>query len=172
MFRRMDDFIAAWTFEAESTLKVLEAIPDAALGRAVTPEHRDLRRLAWHLVEGLIEMPGRLGLEIEGRHLMAEGGFITAPPATCQEIREAYAKASASLLKALGAWADTDLEKEDNMYGDTWKRGFSLFVLITHQTHHRGQMTVLMRQAGLVVPDIYGPTRDGWAAYGVEPPKV
>ena len=31
---------------------------------------------------------------------------------------------------------------EDEMYGETWSRGMTLFYLIAHQTHHRGQMTV------------------------------
>ena len=41
--------------------------------------------------------------------------------------------------------------------------------LIRHQAHHRGQMTVLMRQAGLPVPGVYGPAREEWKAYGQEP---
>ena len=45
-------------------------------------------------------------------------------------------------------------------------------VLVTHQTHHRGQMTVLMRQAGLKVPDVYGPAKEGWATYGMPAPRV
>ncbi|MBI4917058.1 MAG: damage-inducible protein DinB, partial [Acidobacteria bacterium] len=32
------------------------------------------------------------------------------------------------------------------------------------QIHHRGAMSVLVRQAGLVLPDIYGPTREQMAA--------
>jgi hypothetical protein len=28
-------------------------------------------------------------------------------------------------------------------------------------------MTVLMRQAGLVVPGVYGPAREEWAVYGM-----
>ena len=33
-------------------------------------------------------------------------------------------------------------------------------------------MTVLLRQAGLTVPGIYGPAKEGWAAYGLDAPKV
>jgi len=33
-------------------------------------------------------------------------------------------------------------------------------------------MTVLMRQAGLDVPGVYGPARQEWAAYGVPPPEL
>ena len=47
-----------------------------------------------------------------------------------------------------------------------------MFTKLSHQTHHRGQMTVLMRQAGLTVPGVYGPAREEWAAMGMEPPTV
>ena len=60
---------------------------------------------------------------------------------------------------------------EDDMYGQKWKRGLTLGILITHQIHHRGQMTVLMRQAELKVPGIYGPAYEEWAALGVPPMK-
>ena len=48
----------------------------------------------------------------------------------------------------------------------------SLQVLVVHQAHHRGQMTVLMRQAGLTVPGVYGPAREEWTTYGMQPPIV
>ena len=171
MFRRMDDFIAAWQLEAAKTLNLLDGIPDAALDRVVAPGFRDLRRLGWHLVESLIEMPGHMGLRIEGAHLL-EGMFITDPPNTTREIRDAYHAASASLLEGVTGWSDADLEREDELYGERWMRGQTLFVLLTHQTHHRGQMTVLMRQAGLRAPDVYGPAKEGWAAYNMAAPKV
>ena len=37
--------------------------------------------------------------------------------------------------------------------------------------HHRGQMTILMRQAGLLVPGMYGPSKDEWLAFGEEAPE-
>ena len=55
------------------------------------------------------------------------------------------------------------------MYGETWKRGVALEMLIRHEAHHRGQMTVLMRQAGLPVHGVYGPSREEWTAMGMEP---
>jgi len=58
------------------------------------------------------------------------------------------------------------------MYGYNWKRGYSLFILIIHQTHHLGQMSVLMRQAGLKVPGIYGPSKEEWAQFGMQEPEV
>lgn len=55
------------------------------------------------------------------------------------------------------------------MYGEQWPKGLVLSILIAHQTHHRGQMTVLMRQAGLPVPGMYGPSKEEWAAMGLPP---
>ena len=40
-----------------------------------------------------------------------------------------------------------------------------LMTLINHQNHHRGQMTVLMRQAGLTVPGVYGPAKEEWVGW-------
>jgi uncharacterized damage-inducible protein DinB len=171
MFRRLDDFRKAWTEEAKFTVAVLETIPDRAMDTAIGKEHRDLRRLAWHLVESAIEMPGQLGLTIPEAELV-KGGFIGPPPASMKDVIATYQSVSEAILKGVDAWSDSDLEREDEMYGEIWRRGQSLFVLLVHQTHHRGQMTVLMRQAGLTVPSIYGPVKEGWASYGVEPPKV
>ena len=53
------------------------------------------------------------------------------------------------------------------MYGMTWKRGTTLSLLINHQAHHRGQMTVLMRQAGVPVVGVYGPAKEEWKAAGM-----
>jgi uncharacterized damage-inducible protein DinB len=56
------------------------------------------------------------------------------------------------------------------MYGQTWKRRDVLMALVMHQAHHRGQMTVLMRQAGLLVPGIYGPAREEWSKMNIPAP--
>jgi uncharacterized damage-inducible protein DinB len=171
MFRRLDDFGKAWNEETSHTLAVLEAIPDPALGTAIAPGHRDLRRLAWHLVESLIAMPTQMGLAIPGAERV-KGGFIEEPPPTMKLVMAAYLAASEGFLKGLAGWSDSDLEREDELYGEIWRRGYTLHVLMLHQAHHRGQMTVLMRQAGLPVPSFYGPVKEGWAAYGVEAPRV
>jgi uncharacterized damage-inducible protein DinB len=69
-------------------------------------------------------------------------------------------------------WTDEMLAEDVEMYGQTFKRGFTLYMLIVHEIHHRGQMTVLMRQAELEVPGIYGPSKNEWAQYGMEAPAI
>src|SRR5688500_16838273 len=161
MFRKVEDFQKAWKYEAEMTGKVLTTLTDASLGQKVTPDGRTLGFLGWHLTLTLGEMLGHVGLKIDAPEQDAEC------PSSAAEIAAAYEKAAKSVAEEVNAnWTDEALLQEDNMYGETWSRGLTLFYFIAHQAHHRGQMTVLMRQAGLLVPGIYGPAREEWAAMG------
>jgi uncharacterized damage-inducible protein DinB len=161
MFRQIEDFTNAWKYEHESTLKVLNALTDASLEQKVTEDGRTLGFVAWHIAQTLGEMLGQVGLTIDGP------GPDEPCPASAAEISSAFEKASRSVGEAVaGDWTDETLLQKDEMYGETWARGITLFYLIAHQAHHRGQMTVLMRQAGLAVPGVYGPAKEEWAAMG------
>jgi uncharacterized damage-inducible protein DinB len=166
MFRRVADFRKAWEQERESTLKVLGTLTDASLAQAVTKDDRTLGRMAWHLATSLGEMMERTGLKVAGP------AHDTPAPAAAAAIVSAYETASKAVADGVAAWTDATLDVEDDMYGEKWPRGMTLQVLIVHQAHHRGQMTVLMRQAGLKVPGVYGPAREEWTAYGMQPPAV
>jgi uncharacterized damage-inducible protein DinB len=162
MFKTIADFEKGWTYEREATLKILRALTDASLAQAVAPGGRTLGRLAWHLVETLGEMPTHAGLQAAGP---APG---TPQPQTAAEIADAYEQASRSIGDAvLEQWTDNSLAETRDMYGEVWTGGEVLSSLIAHQAHHRGQMTVLMRQAGLSVPGVYGPSKEEWAGYGM-----
>lgn len=164
MYRKITDFQGAWAYETQATLKVLEALTDSSLGQKVSSEGRTLGRIAWHIVQTLPEMGGRTGLAVVGP------GEDEPVPSSAQEIALRFKEAADSLAREIqGHWTDDDLEVEDDMYGELWKRGQTLGALVGHQTHHRGQMTVLMRQAGLKVPGVYGPSREEWADYGAPP---
>jgi hypothetical protein len=41
------------------------------------------------------------------------------------------------------------------MYEEKWKRGMTLAIIISHQIHHRAQLTVVMRLNGLKVPGVF-----------------
>ena len=161
MFRRIDDFTTAWEQESETTLKLLRACTDAALAQRVTPGGRTLGRLAWHVTQTLPEMLGHAKLPVRGPS-------EDAPIPPLAAIVEAYAAASVALGEAVKAsWSDAMLGESIPMYGEQWMRGDVLAALIRHQAHHRGQMTVLMRQAGLQVPGVYGPAAEEWAQMGM-----
>jgi uncharacterized damage-inducible protein DinB len=166
MIGSIAEFIAVWKQEAANTHALLSALTDESMSRSVTEEHRNIGRIAWHITTTLREMMERTGLRIEGPDPESP------VPASAAEIARAYEQSSASLATALGAWTDASLSEQDDMYGEMWRRSFSLQVLLLHQTHHRGQLTVLMRQAGLPIIGLYGPTKDEWAKEGLPIPAV
>ncbi len=166
MFRRIQDFLDTWSHERSSTLKILGALTDASLAQAVTTDHRTLGRLAWHVATTPAEMMERTGLKVGG------ASHESPPPKTAAAIVASYDAASQAVADGVTRWTDATLEVEDEMYGQKWARGMTLLALVVHQAHHRGQMTVLMRQAGLEVPGVYGPSRDEWAAMGMQPPRT
>ncbi len=161
MLRKIEDFQKDWAYEVEMTGKVLNTLTDASLTQKVTEDGRSLGFLGWHITQTLGEMLGLVGLKIDAP------AFTEECPTNAAEIAAAYEKAAKSVTDEIAKnWTDETLLEEDNMYGETWARGLTLFYLIAHQAHHRGQMTVLMRQAGLKVPGVYGPAKEEWAAMG------
>jgi uncharacterized damage-inducible protein DinB len=168
MFRTIDDFLSVWKDEAKSTSKLLAVLTDASLEQAVSNDHRTIGRLAWHITQTIAEMGGNVGLKFKGPH---EKDPV---PRTAKAIREAYTDAASSLPGAVVAarWTDAMLKEEREMYGENWTVAFALRALMFHQAHHRGQLTVLMRQAGLTVPGIYGPAKEDWAGFGMPAPEI
>ncbi len=161
MVTSIKSFLKSWEYESSSTLKLLEKLTDQSLAQEVYPGGRTLGRLANHILETLTELPAKLDLGIKEKH---------ANYTTAADIAGHYKEDSENLLNAIKEkWTDSDLLVKHNMYGEEWPNGVSLNVLILHQCHHRGQMTVLMRQAGLLVPGIYGPAKEEWTAMGMTP---
>lgn len=167
MITKIEDFITLWGHEGNGTQKLLDTLTDASLAQEVSPEDRTLGRIAWHITTTLHEMLSRTGLTFEA----AEHDSVV--PTSAKEIADRYREASEAMIKAIKEqWTDASLLEVKEMYGEQWANGLTLSILISHQTHHRGQMTVLMRQAGLSVLGMYGPSRDEWAEYGMEAPSV
>lgn len=162
--KTIKDFSASWKYESESTAKVLGNLTDKSLNQKVTEDGRSLGFIAWHITQTIGEMMSKAGLSFEG---FDENAPL---PAEAEKIKNEYEKLSMAMSSQVeGNWNDAMLEDDLNMYGQVWKRGDVLASLLAHQTHHRGQMTVLMRQAGLKVPGVYGPSKEEWTAYGMEP---
>ena len=165
MYRTIRDVLEDWKYEHEMTLKVFRGLTDASLGQRVSPEGRRLGTLAWHIVVSLGEMINRTGLHPEGP------SEDSPEPASAAAITDAYARSGDSLARQIQeTWKDADLGHMVEMYRkERWEKRTVVQALIRHQVHHRAQMTVLMRQAGLGVPGCYGPSREEWVQYGMTP---
>jgi uncharacterized damage-inducible protein DinB len=169
MIRSLDDFVSVFNEESESTRKVLAALTDKSLAQAIDNDNRTLGRLGWHLAQTIPEMLGKLGLKCAGPH---EDQPV---PKSAKEIFEAYDVAARSVPGAIRAagWSDANLGDKKTMYGgEEWTIATTLQIQILHEVHHRGEMIVLMRQAGLRPPGLYGPVREDWATYGMPAPAI
>ncbi len=164
MYYKISDFLEDWKYESESTIKILNNLSDESLTVKFNKEIRTPGRLAWHIVTSVGEMAHRTGLTFKTV-------YDNSPiPSTAKEILDEYKRTSDYMIKEISEkWSDETLQLEDDMYGEKWARGKTLGILVTHQIHHRAQLTVVMRLAGLKVPGVYGPAKEEWAGYGMEP---
>jgi len=164
MYYKISDFIEDWKYESEATIKILNILTDDSLNKKVSENVRTAGRLAWHIVTSVGEMAHRVGITFE---TVDENAPI---PSTAKEIVDEYKRASDGMIKEISEkWKDETLLLEDDMYGEMWMKGKTLGVLVTHQIHHRGQLTVVMRLAGLKVLGVYGPAKEEWVSYGMKP---
>lgn len=167
MYATIKQFLDEWKNSSDATRKLIGVLNDQSLNQQVAEGHRTLGKIAWHIATTIPEMANRTGLKVMGPK-------EDAPlPNIAFEIMDGYDVAAKSLFEQIREnWTEVDLQVEDDMYGEKWSREFTLRVLCEHEIHHRGQMTILMRQAGLEIPGLYGPSKEEWAKFGIEKPKI
>jgi len=158
MYHSIDEFLQDWQYEASATQKILDALSDESLAQEVAPGHRTLGELSWHVVTSVHQMLSQAGLQFEG----AQGEDV---PASAKEIADSYRTTSENLVSAIKKqWNEESLKEVKEVFGQQMPVAVTLVMMNTHQIHHRGQMTILMRQAGLKVPGVYGPSKEEWGA--------
>lgn len=155
MYRTVSDFTAEWTAAAEGTLKVLRSLTDEKLDQAIVEGHNTLGWLGWHLATCPAFFMSQLGLPV------TPSGDPKEVPAQASVIVKAYESIAEQVKTAVGQLTDEQIVEQVDTFMGSVPRGAMLRKLIDHQTHHRGQMTVLLRQAGLHVPGLFGPTKEG-----------
>ena len=166
MFRKISDFVSSWQEESDATLKVLSALSDHSLTLRPSEAGRSVGEIAFHIVVSVGEMMGQLGIQLP---CPSEDAAI---PSKVTDLTEPYRIAAIALREFISQhWTEETLLVEKNMYGESWSNGKTLLALILHQTHHRAQLTVLMRQLGLRVPGVYGPAKEEWAAMHMPSPR-
>ncbi|MFF5996176.1 DinB family protein [Lysinibacillus sp. KU-BSD001] len=154
MYRKAQDFLEDWHMNAQGTLRVMQAITEDKKHASIVEGHNSLRWLSWHLVS----VAGAFGHFAELQ--IPSPGPDMPMPETMEEIVEMYEAVVEAYNKEAATLTDAQMEEEVQALGGAMPRGKLLRLLVNHQTHHRGQMTVLLRQAGLPVPPVMGPTKE------------
>ena len=152
--------LSVWGQEHERTMSVLESLPEDQYDFRPDPENRSIGEMAWHLAEGegFITSAVSAGTFDPGNSRLPE----LKRPRTIAELAPAFdkvhelavARVRGLTQEQLGASITFPDGSEPPVSDVLWTN------VIFHNIHHRGQLMLLMRQAGGAVPGIYGPNRE------------
>jgi uncharacterized damage-inducible protein DinB len=157
----VQDILQELEQEAHPTRRVLERVPDDRLSWQPHPKSMTLGQLAMHVAN----LPGAIA-EVSTRDFDVKT-VIPRPGATSSA--QLLGVLEDSLKRArtiLGAITDADLASPWRMVNGqkeimSMTRGDLIrSVMLNHWYHHRGQLTVYLRQTGALVPAVYGDSAD------------
>lgn len=150
--------------EAESTRKLLKAIPDSALNWKPSDVNWTTAQLASHIAEVYNWFESTFNQDVfdMGTYAYDKGDISKA--------ENIVAKFEENVSKAQKVIENSD----ESAYFNEWKmemKGNVLFpsmpkvqvirsFLYNHLYHHRGELVVYLRSTGNKVPGLYGPTAD------------
>ncbi|WP_368296959.1 DinB family protein [Cytobacillus firmus] len=165
MYVTVTDFIKEWNREAMLTQKVLDCLTDDSLKQQVYPEGRTLGRIAWHFTTNIPDYLSHFGVKMQRAE--NEGNV----PSSAEVIADTFKKLSEEAALAIEQqWTDDSLSQTQKAFGREETNAQILMGLIKHIVHHRGQLTILIRQAGLKPFGVYGPSKENWVNLGVTNP--
>ncbi|WP_430787480.1 DinB family protein [Virgibacillus flavescens] len=167
MYVTVSDFIKEWNKESLLTQNVLEGLTDESLKQQVYPGGRTLGRIVWHFTTNIPEYLAHFGLKVDAVE------HTDNVPNSAKEIAEAFKGISTYATQVIEEqWTDGTLKEVQTAFGREETNAQILMGLIKHIIHHRGQVTILMRQAGIKPFGVYGPPKEDWIHLGVENPPL
>ena len=148
--------------EAQTTRRVLERVPGHQLAWRPHEKARTLGELALHVAM----VPGGVAELVASPSPAQAPQFPNPSPKSATELIPALDQSIAKAKKALGGMDDAAVMATWRlMQGD--RELFAIpriamlrSVMLNHWYHHRGQLTVYLRQLGVPIPSIYGPSAD------------
>lgn len=149
------DYITARKREMQTTLRVLQAYPEAEIDRKPAEKSRTAGELAMTLVveERVLKTVIETGA--------TDFGLLRPEvPSSMAAIISAWQQAVAANDAVLAGFSKEEYERPVNFYGMQMPLGDALWYELFDHIHHRGQFSVYIRLAGAKLPSIYGPTAD------------
>jgi uncharacterized damage-inducible protein DinB len=156
-----DDLLQELEQEAQSTRRVLERVPEDRLDWKPHAKSMTLGELAMHVAN----LPGAIA-EISTRDFDVKTPIPRPSARSAAELLVTLDRSLSRARTVLHAMDDAELGTPWRaMNGDQvlWSQPRGQFlrsVMLNHWYHHRGQLTVYLRQTGALVPGIYGDSAD------------
>lgn len=158
----LEMFLTTWEREAESTLKLLRALPSTKYDFRPDPGGRSLGELAWHLAEGDAYMS--FGIDRGGFSMDAKPPNIERPR-TVEALAPGYQRIHQEAVARIRKLKPEDLDRSIQFFGGPMPiRDILWGMIVFHGIHHRGQLALMCRLAGGQAPGLYGPNREESAA--------
>lgn len=159
--RIVDPILMEIDQEAATTRRVLERVPEDKLDWRPHPKSRTLGELALHVAasQGAVA-------ELTLPDSVEPPPFQDPQPKNRAEILEAFEKGTARAkeiingtddARALATWK---MLKDGQTLMEVPRIGMWRAILLNHTYHHRGQLSVYLRELDVPVPSIYGPSAD------------
>lgn len=148
--------------EAQTTRRVLQRVPDNQLSWRPHEKARTLGELALHVAM----VPGGVADLVASPSPAQAPDFTDPSPTSASELIPALDQSIARAKKVLGGMDDAALmTKLRLMQGE--RELFAVprvallrSIMLNHWYHHRGQLTVYLRELDVPIPSIYGPSAD------------
>ena len=148
--------------ESQTTRRVLERVPGHKLDWRPHEKARTLGQLALHIAM----VPGSVAELVATHSTVQAPNFTELSPSSASELIPALDASIAKAKKVLGGMEDAALLATWRMMQGE-RELFALpriallrSVMLNHWYHHRGQLTVYLRELDVPIPSIYGPSAD------------
>lgn len=158
-----ESLLAELMHEAKSTRKMLEAVPDNKLTWKPHDKSMTMGELASHIAE----IPDLMYIAVEKDELdFATSDYQRKKAESSKELVEIFDEALAKAVESLKNASDETLLKNwkmragDIVYMDMPRIQVVRGLVLNHNVHHRGQLSVYLRLNDVALPSVYGPTAD------------
>jgi uncharacterized damage-inducible protein DinB len=147
--------------EAHTTKRVLERVPQAHLGWKPHEKSMNLGQLAYHIatvpgaVAQLVAQPSMQAPKFQQPTVSNVSELLPALEQSLKQARTSLAGMDDATIMA--TWKVFDGDKELMALP---RIAFLRSIMLNHWYHHRGQLSVYLRQLNVPVPSIYGPSAD------------
>ncbi len=158
----IDGLLQELDHEAQTTRRVLERVPAGQLAWRPHPKARTLGELALHVAM----VPGGVAELVASQSPAQAPQFTDPSPKSASELIPALDQSIAKAKKALGGMDDAAvmatwrLMQGDRELFAVPRVALLRSIMLNHWYHHRGQLTVYLRELDVPIPSIYGPSAD------------
>ena len=163
MHDELQYLLKLWDEEAKKTAALLRELPHDRYDFRPDAGGRSVGELAWHLSE----VDGYIAFGIEqGKFDPGARPPHMERPKTVEALTPGYERIHTEAVERLRKLKPADLDRKILFFNGQEMpiRDILWSAVLLHLAHHRGQLSVLARLAGGVVPGLFGPNREETAA--------